>query len=396
MATVSFTLRGDQIATYSSYSGNGNNSGRVVTVEGVSPIGDASDSYTVLVEQVNEGTTQFQNGQFVTILDADGNIVMPRTGVNPDAEQGLAAGDEHILFIQSNFLIDYAGFEAGSSTFKIQHSDEKADPGIGDNDGQFDWTDQAAFVCIASGSLIDMVHGGPRPVEELLPGDLVPTVSGRMRRVLWVGQGHMSFDPDGHKQKPILFKAGVLGNGLPRRDLMLSPQHRVLLGGPDVAALTGEARVLAPACGLVPLPGVRVMRGRRDAVYVSVLLDRHDVIRAEGAPVESFWPGPEGLKRLDPMLRAAVHAEIPGLLSEGVAAYGPPAARLMRVQETLRLARALRTGMAEARAEGRAPRPLIPALAPPEAARARRTRSGRTLRFEGLLDTGYEGLRIRA
>ncbi|KJZ20371.1 hypothetical protein [Loktanella sp. S4079] len=110
MPTVTLSLRGDQIGTYSSLRGIGNNTGRKVDLSDVQAVGTSSDVYTVVVEQVNAGVTEFQNGQFVTILDSNGNIVMPRTSINPDAEQGKAAGDEHLIIIQSNFLIDLIEF----------------------------------------------------------------------------------------------------------------------------------------------------------------------------------------------------------------------------------------------------------------------------------------------
>lgn len=394
MAVVSFTLRGDQIATYTSYSGNGNGNSRVVTVEGVQAIGTADEIYTVVVEQVNDGTTQFQNGQFVTIYDSAGNVVMARTGVNPDAEQGLAAGDEHMLFTQSNFLIDYAGFDAGSSTYRINHSDEKATPQIGDNDGEFDWTDASAFVCIAAGSRVETLLG-PRAVETLQPGDRLPSVSGEVRRVLWVGHGHMTFAPEEDAQKPILFPAGCFGGGMPARDLRLSPQHRVLLEGPQVRQGFGADRVLAPARGLLPLRGVRVMRGRRKEIYVSVLLDRHDVVLAEGAPVESFWPGPEGMKRLQPLMRRAVQAAIPGLVQDGPAAYGSPAAPFLKVGEARRLCEVLRQGRDAEEAAGGTPAPLTPRPLRCLPATGRKPRFPDPRRYEDLLATGFEGRALR-
>lgn len=62
MATVTLTLRGDQLGTYDSLSANGNNAGRKVNLEGVKALGTGSDTYTVVVEQVNNGVTEFQNG----------------------------------------------------------------------------------------------------------------------------------------------------------------------------------------------------------------------------------------------------------------------------------------------------------------------------------------------
>ena len=70
---------------------------------------------------------------------------------------------------------------------------------------------------------------------------------------------------------------GSLGGGLPRRDLMVSPEHAMFLDG-----------VLVPARCLVN--GISILQeGSRDRVdYYHVELDSHDVLLAEGAPSESF------------------------------------------------------------------------------------------------------------
>jgi hypothetical protein len=358
MATITLTLRGNQIATYTMFRGDGNGADRAVEVQGVTAIGSASQTFTVFIEQVNTGATQFQNGQFVTIFDSSGAVVMPRAGVNPDAEQGLAGGDAHMLFLSRKFFIDLAGVPVGPETVVLRHADEAGDTGIGDNDGEFDWDDVPAFVCIASGSLIRRATGADIAVEDVSPGDWLACADGQARRVLWVGHGRIDLTrAESALQKPVLLPRGCLGPGRPARDLVLSPQHRVLLQGPEVRALFDTDQVLAPARGLLALPGVRVLQGRRAVIYVSVLLECHAVLLAEGAPVESFYPGAEGMKVLTPALRDALCRVLPGLAGGDVAqAYGPPAARLLRVAE----ARKLALRLAQAHRRGRLPDVALP------------------------------------
>ena len=76
---------------------------------------------------------------------------------------------------------------------------------------------------------------------------------------------------------PIRFSAGCLGGGLPRRDLLVSPEHAMLLDG-----------LLMPARCLVNDRTVRPERPGDRLDYIHVELDSHDVIMAEGAPSETF------------------------------------------------------------------------------------------------------------
>jgi hypothetical protein len=76
---------------------------------------------------------------------------------------------------------------------------------------------------------------------------------------------------------PIRFHAGSLGTGLPRRDLLVSPEHAMFLGG-----------VLIPARCLVNGSTIVQERGLERVDYFHVELDTHDVLLAEGAPSESY------------------------------------------------------------------------------------------------------------
>ena len=325
--SVTLTLRGDQLGTYQGLSGDGNNADRVVTLTGVSALGSASDLFTVVVEQVNSGVTQFQNGQFVTIYGPSGNVVMARSGINPDAEQGLAAGDEHLIITNgaAKIVIDLGGVPTGPTTVKYTRSDDIADPNDGDNDGELDFD---AFPCFAHGTRIATDHGEVA-VEDLRPGMMLRSEGGAWRPIRWIGSRSLILQPGSDAQRPIMFRAGSLGAGTPQRDLVVSPQHRICLDP------NGEAR-LAPAKGLLALKGVRWMKGKRVVIYYSILLDQHAVIYAEGAPVESLYPGPVALHVLGPALRQQIHALIPGLQSFGVAAYGPPAHPLLSVGQAVR------------------------------------------------------------
>jgi hypothetical protein len=115
-------------------------------------------------------------------------------------------------------------------------------------------------------------------VESLRAGDLVVTASGEIRPVKWIG--HRDVDCARHaapeKVWPVRVAAHAFGANLPVRDLYLSPDHALFVGG-----------VLIPAKQLVNHDTVEQLP--QDAVtYYHVELDRHDVLLAEGLPAESF------------------------------------------------------------------------------------------------------------
>lgn len=102
--------------------------------------------------------------------------------------------------------------------------------------------------------------------------------------------------------------AGALGQGLPLRDLWVSRQHRMLVSSPICERMFGQHDVLLPAIRLCDLPGIYLDTAREEMSYYHLVFDEHEVIYAEGAPSESFYPGPEALKSLDKTARAEFDA----------------------------------------------------------------------------------------
>ncbi|MGV6847741.1 MAG: Hint domain-containing protein [Marinibacterium sp.] len=158
--------------------------------------------------------------------------------------------------------------------------------------------------CFTAGTLID-TPDGPRKVEDLRPGDLVNTVDHGPQPVRWSGARQVTADGD---YAPVRIAAGAFGN---TRSLWVSPQHRILIGGWQSELLFGEPEVLVAAKHLVN--GTTVTRHPLARVsYVHILFDRHELVRAEGAVSESFFPG-ESMLRRDVALRAEMLAFFPEL-----------------------------------------------------------------------------------
>ncbi len=144
--------------------------------------------------------------------------------------------------------------------------------------------------CFASGTLVE-TPDGPRPVESIRPGDLVLTRDCGPQVVRWTGQRSLSLAEvmATPALRPVELAVGTLGPGLPDRVLTLSPQHRLLLGGPRCELLFGETEVLVPALHLSGRVGVS--RPLAPVTYVHLMFDRHQIVRTHGIWSESFQPG---------------------------------------------------------------------------------------------------------
>ncbi|MDH3263355.1 MAG: Hint domain-containing protein, partial [Paracoccaceae bacterium] len=148
------------------------------------------------------------------------------------------------------------------------------------------------IACFAAGTLIDTVDG-PRPVEKISLGDLVLTADHGPQPVRWIGRADLGPEALASRPelRPIRLRASCLGPGLPSDDLLLSPQHRLLLSGWRVELHLGEAEVLAPARQLLGWPGIGVARDCTQVSYFHLMFDRHEIVRANGLPAESFFFG---------------------------------------------------------------------------------------------------------
>ena len=138
--------------------------------------------------------------------------------------------------------------------------------------------DETGVSCYTPGTLI-ATPDGERPIEELEIGDFVITASGVAEPIVWIGRSGYGgrFLKGRPSLVPVVIRAGALGNGLPRRDLSISPQHAMLLHG-----------VLVPARCLVNGSTIVPAKGLTQVDYLHVELARHNVILAEGALSETF------------------------------------------------------------------------------------------------------------
>lgn len=184
-------------------------------------------------------------------------------------------------------------------------------------------------VCFAAGMLIDTPIG-PHKVEDLAPGDLVLTGTGQPEPIRWTGATTV---PARGELAPIVISQGTLGN---EADLIVSPQHGILLTDWRAMLYFGEEEVLVRAVDLLHLRGVYRREGTQNTPtvrYHHLLLDAHHVVRSGGIWSETLYPGVMTLKTVS----AAARREIARLFPD-LANYGPKAASFVRGQEARILA----------------------------------------------------------
>lgn len=138
------------------------------------------------------------------------------------------------------------------------------------------------LICFGRGTRIETPYG-PRKIETLKAGDLVLTRDHGPQPLRWIGSRGVQATGD---FAPIEIKAGALGN---TSDLIVSPQHRMLLEGWRAEMLFGADEVFAAAKHLINDSTIK-RRAGGFVEYFHMMFDAHEVVFAEGAASESFHP----------------------------------------------------------------------------------------------------------
>ncbi|MEZ5684838.1 MAG: Ig-like domain-containing protein [Paracoccaceae bacterium] len=169
--------------------------------------------------------------------------------------------------------------------------------------------------CFTPGTLV-ATPKGERLVEELRVGDKVITRDNGIQEIRWLGRRdltHAELLASPHL-KPVLIRAGSLGDGLPERDMLVSPNHRMLVANDKTALYFEEHEVLVAAKHLVDNRGVKTVTTLGTS-YLHFMFDQHEVVLANGAWTESFQPGDQTLGGMGNAQRAEIFEIFPELQS---------------------------------------------------------------------------------
>jgi len=173
-------------------------------------------------------------------------------------------------------------------------------------------------ICFAAGTSIE-TRNGPVAVEKLRVGDEVLTHDNGYQPIRWTGSTKVSAARLGAEPRlrPILIRADALGPGYPASDLIVSPQHRVLVASAIARRMFGQDAVLVPANKLTCLDGIDIIDDDLSGgvTYVHFICDAHEVVWANGAPAESLFVGPQALGAVSDAAREELRALFPAMSS---------------------------------------------------------------------------------
>jgi hypothetical protein len=189
-------------------------------------------------------------------------------GISTDIDELEALAKLSLL--QSVYVLDGATTPITFNTLAQESADQDA---LNLFTGAF----STEITCFLSGTRIATVCGEVA-VEHLRIGDCVLTDAGALRPVCWIGTRSLyaSRHPQPALVQPVRVRRDAFAAGRPHRDLFLSPDHAVFID--DVLVMI---RQLVNGATIAQIP-------RDKVTYYHVELDSHDVLLAEGLPVESY------------------------------------------------------------------------------------------------------------
>ncbi|MCU9838556.1 Hint domain-containing protein [Ruegeria sp. WL0004] len=187
-----------------------------------------------------------------------------------------------------------------------------------------------SIICFTPGTLIATAHG-PRPIESLQTGDMIVTRDNGLQPLRWIGSRTVAAHG---KLAPILLDSSLLRGAT--APLLVSPQHKLLWSGSRAQMYFGEPEVLVAASHLLENPAATRVEGGH-VTYIHLMLDRHEIIYANAAATESFYPGDEGLSALSDCAREEMFYLFPELRSHN-GAFGATARPCLKAHEALILA----------------------------------------------------------
>lgn len=238
---------------------------------------------------INTGASDLNPGKS-TGTDVDG-ITIKGTYVTDGDNSVSNAGQYKVYVLENGIETEFKGgsisFNGGNFSFTANKNQVK-DANLTDGDHvQFIFKKGDAVIttsstvsiyCFYPGTMI-ATSNGEVAVEELSIGDMVVRHDGSASSIRWIGRNTVSLMFAGKmKSLPIRIKKDALAANVPSRDLLVSPDHAILVDG-----------ILAQAGALVN--GTSIVREAdvpSTFTYYHIELADHSLVMAENTPAESF------------------------------------------------------------------------------------------------------------
>ena len=199
--------------------------------------------------------------------------------------------------------------------------------------GRSGLTAQSGMICFVPGTRI-ACPDGPKLVRDLRAGDLIQTRDNGAQPLMWAGSAQLSgarlyATPE---LRPVRIRAGALGVDEPDSDLLVSPDHRLLVKGDRARALFASDEVLVSARDLIDDARILVDPASGGVTYHHLMLESHQVLTANGVDCESFHPVSTDLNALPDSDRMALIETAPDVYAQP-GGYGAFARRTLSSAE---------------------------------------------------------------
>ncbi len=278
--TYDFTYVGTATSLEPNYSAHGTGSVTLRTGEGTASLADVT-GFSLSLSVTNSGT-DFPGTDIIAFDPSPSSLTSLTATFGPGntlatlsfaTKVGDDIGQGHVVDEQ----FEVSGLAAGGA------STDNNSLGGATTQGSITVTplgptlSELVVACFARGTRL-ATPDGPRAVESLSVGGTVVTASGEIRDIVWIGRRRIDArrHPVPARVWPVRIAAGAFGPDCPRTDLLLSPDHAVFV---DEVLIPVKHLINGTSIAQVPMGEI---------VYYHVELASHDVLLAEGMPVESW------------------------------------------------------------------------------------------------------------
>jgi hypothetical protein len=266
---------------------------------------DRTKTLDVLDNDINN------TGNALTITHINGIAVNVGDSVTLSTGQVVSLNADGTLSVTSD-----SDFETVNFTYEVESANGETDVGF---------VTIATVPCFVAGTLIQ-TETGQVAVESLRPNDLVWTMDRGLQPLRWIGQRTVAATGS---FAPVRVNAGTFGD---HANLMLSPQHRILVRDPLADLVFGTPEVLVAAKHLVNGRTVQTVEGG-SVTYVHLLFDQHEIVMANGLATESFLPGPQTVDAFEDAIVEEIASLFPDLDLETGEGYGDAARQILKKHE---------------------------------------------------------------